>query len=93
MLKKITLANGDSYQGELSSEGLPHGNGVLDSKTYQYSGSFINGKFHGFGTLLNLRYRPSPVDYRSIDLSKDFWTRFEGEFENGTKTGFGTIFF
>jgi hypothetical protein len=78
----------------MSPEGLPHGNGVLDShEGYQYSGSFIDGKFHGFGTLLNLRYRPSPVDYRCIDLSKGYWTRFEGEFENGTKTGFGTIFF
>jgi hypothetical protein len=81
LLNKITLSNGDSYQGELSSEGLPHGNGILDStQGFQYSGSFLNGRFHGYGNLLNQRYRPSPVDYRCIDLSRGYWTRFEGEF-------------
>lgn len=81
LLNKVTLPNGDTYQGELSSEGLPHGNGILDSRAgYQYSGSFLKGKFHGFGTLLNLRYSPSPVDHRCIDLGKGYWTRFEGEF-------------
>ena len=76
-MKKIVLPNGDSYQGELSSEGLPHGNGILDSaQGFQYSGSFLNGKFHGYGNVLNHRYTPAPVDYRSIDLSKGYWTRF-----------------
>lgn len=94
LLNKLTLPNGDVYQGELSPQGLPHGNGILESaQGYQYSGSFLNGKFHGYGTLLNHRYTPAPVDYRCIDLAQGYWTRFEGEFENGTKTGFGTIFF
>jgi hypothetical protein len=33
------------------------------------------------------------VDHRHIDLPKGYWTRFEGEFEEGSKTGFGTIYF
>lgn len=29
ILRKIVLDNGDTYQGELSPEGIPHGNGIL----------------------------------------------------------------
>lgn len=43
--------------------------------------------------MVNLKYRPCLVDHREIDLSKEYWSRFEGEFEEGRKTGFGTIYF
>jgi len=59
----------------------------------QYSGTFQNGRFHGFGTLVNLNYHPDTVDHRIIDLSIGYWTKFEGEFDNGAKNGFGTIYF
>ncbi len=94
MLRKVVLPNGDSYQGELSPQGLPHGNGILErAGEFQYSGSFKEGSFNGYGTLLNLKVCPSPVDHRHIDLSKGNWVRFEGEFEEGRKSGFGTIYF
>jgi hypothetical protein len=78
--KTTNLSNGDAYEGELNSLGQPHGNGVLKSyKTgVQYSGTFQNGRFHGFGTLTNLNYHPDTVDHRIIDLSIGYWTKFEG---------------
>lgn len=33
------------------------------------------------------------VDYRMIDLTANNWTRFEGEFEEDSMSGFGTVFF
>jgi hypothetical protein len=73
---------------------LPHGNGVLYSNgRVLFSGSFKFGKYHGYGTLHNPDYCPQPVDHKLIDLSRNYWQRFEGELEEGLMSGFGTLFF
>lgn len=73
---------------------IPHGNGILYQEgKVKYSGSFKFGKYSGYGTLYNINFCSDQVDYRHIDLLKAYWSRFEGEFENGSMTGFGTIFF
>ena len=58
-----------------------------------YSGSFRQGKYAGYGTLLQVGYKEEEVDYRSIEMGRRYWKRFEGEFLNGLMNGFGTIFF
>ena len=57
---KVVLPNGRIYEGELSSDQMMNGNGVLYSKEGNiiYSGSWRNSKFNGYGTLYNENFDP-----------------------------------
>ena len=71
--KLIHYNEGDSYEGEWSSEGKREGKGRLKmANGDQYSGEFMNGFFHGLGTLV------------LADGSK-----YEGRFELGRFHGHG----
>jgi len=46
------------YEGEVNPHGEFEGNGMISRRDYErcedalvYTGSFVNGRYHGFGTL------------------------------------------
>ena len=74
----VTLANGDSYQGQTRS-GVPHGVGTYRYNTgdkVQYTGHFKEGKKYGRGVLM----------FRS-------GARYEGAFVNDVMQGQGTFYY
>lgn len=49
------------YEGEINENGEFEGNGTISRRDYQrnlneiiYTGSFVNGLYHGFGTLYEI---------------------------------------
>lgn len=48
---QISYQNG-IYEGEMTENRIPHGEGVFFFSGHRYTGSFFNGKFHGQGELL-----------------------------------------
>lgn len=55
------------YSGPEDENGLPHGYGNMEYHTsegprYMYTGLFVHGKRHGFGTLCELTTEPNPVE-------------------------------
>jgi hypothetical protein len=92
---RLVEEDGGHYEGEIA-EGLPEGNGVLffpDGRV-KYSGNWLNGKFHGFGTLYNQKPTSlaGAVDYSDLNNVGDGWLKYEGEFFENQKEGFGTVY-
>ena len=67
------------YQGNYKDEEI-NGFGRLWSKYFNYSGYFKNNYFEGKGILTN---------YSSGEEDKYFVKYYDGDFINGTKSGFG----
>jgi hypothetical protein len=67
---RITLPDGDTYEGDLM-DGIPHGKGTLTSKMSEgtiYEGDWVNGKRHGKGI---------------IKQKKNGKVLYKGDFANG----------
>lgn len=57
----ISLAGGFVYEGQVNAQGEFEGNGMISRKDLTaetndlvYTGSFVNGMYHGFGTLYEI---------------------------------------
>lgn len=78
---RFVLENGLIYEGEFTSDRIIQGNGILYSQNNDviYTGSWRDGKFHGYGTLYNCSYDPSLiVTHRNLDLTQNNWIKYEG---------------
>ena len=71
---QITLPNGHTYCGEVNEQGLPHTNAGREffEDGSVYYGGFRDGKWHGFGCIIN----------SNLDLDIEF-----GEFIDGSLCG------
>jgi hypothetical protein len=91
---KYYYADGGWYDGEWKAD-LMDGHGILyyDSGTIAFEGEWKGDKFHGKGILANEKpeQSTSDFDYRDFDKLKNLWIKFDGEFCNDNKEGFGTL--
>ena len=58
-----------------------------------YSGSWLDGKYHGFGKLNNIDWINGIVAKDDLESGKKCWIKYEGEFKDGEREGFGTIYY
>ena len=73
-----------------------HGKGSLyyASGKLAYDGDWFEDKFEGFGVL----YNESPsvfnekFDFNDFDMVDEYWDRYEGEFADDSKNGFGNLY-
>ena len=88
------------YEGQYEN-GTMHGFGIMQYTDGRYEGQWLNGKRHGQGKLIydkggqwsgefrdNEVWKGSGVIYTT---TKDGTTRYEGQYENGVKQGFGIM--
>jgi len=76
-----------------------HGKGVLyyASGKPAYDGDWYEDKFEGFGVLYNENpaslegYYSEGFDYKDFNNVDEFWTKYEGEFKEDNKEGYGTL--
>ena len=73
-----------------------HGEGILyyPSGNKAYEGFWQNDKFFGRGIVYNetSNYNIDEFNYKNFNELDDFWVKYEGEFKNDNKDGFGTLF-
>lgn len=95
LYKKIHLNSGYIYEGEVKENDVFEGNGILYAPSGQvlYNGSWVDGKYDGFGTLYNLEVTKGEADKFDLGSSTGNWVKYEGEFKKNEKQGFGTIYF
>ena len=90
------------YHGQLNTNGLPHGEGIMEySNGQQYQGGWINGQKSGFGTLKTPiqpvnKGDPSTTQFASqantMTFTEKYWGEvYNGEFFKGVKHGLGKI--
>ncbi|CAD8163452.1 unnamed protein product [Paramecium pentaurelia] len=81
------------YEGQLFT-GQMHGRGTLyyENGEIQYQGDFVNGKYEGFGFLINDKQETQMAinfkDLRDIN-KKGQWKKYQGTFQKGEKQGQG----
>lgn len=92
---KFLYGDGGLYEGEWKA-GSMDGFGTLyypDGKI-AYSGGWKQDKFHGKGTIYN--ENPVPLqgafDYVNFDNLGDYWIKYEGDFVDDNKDGFGVLY-
>lgn len=72
-----------------------HGKGILyyASGKIAYDGDWVEDKFDGYGLL----YNENPVaftsqfDFRDLDFVEEYWEKYQGEFKDDNKEGYGTL--
>lgn len=71
--------DGGYYEGEIV-EGRPEGNGVryFPDGRVEYSGSWLGGRFHGFGTLYNVKPEglSGALDYSDLNSVRGCWLKY-----------------
>lgn len=92
---RLNYENTQFYEGEII-DGAAEGNGVLffEDNRIEYSGNWRSGKYHGFGTLYNRAPQTltNPSGYKDLETVSEYWYKYEGEFLEGERDGFGTIY-
>jgi hypothetical protein len=94
----ITLANGESYKGEVTN-GQPHGQGVLTAAdgNREWKGTFVNGRLEGKASFVNkssgYTFTGEFKDGKIFGQGAETFPsgeKFSGWFEDGKRNGFGT---
>lgn len=92
---KFFYQDGGLYDGEWKFNKM-HGKGVLyyGSGKVAYDGDWVEDKFDGHGVLYNENPvgLSTPFDYRDLDMVDEFWEKYQGEFKDDNKEGYGTMF-
>jgi hypothetical protein len=92
---KLLFADGAYYEGEFKQAEI-NGRGILyySEGRPAYDGMWVEGKFHGKGVLYNETPLPleGPFDCADFDEVESYWVRYEGEFCEDSKEGFGKLF-
>ena len=89
---ELNYQNGDIYVGELVNS-IPHGKGVFTTAAETRSGTFVNGKLCGDGTLETtngLIYEGGFLDdkYEGLgELCQELIQIYQGEWHNGLYHG------
>ncbi|CAD8171065.1 unnamed protein product [Paramecium octaurelia] len=87
--------DGGYYDGNWQFNHM-HGYGTLYYSNGQpaYKGSWNQDKFQGYGVLYNemASQLNEPFNYQDFDHIEDFWTKYEGEFNDDNKEGQGTLY-
>lgn len=80
MYKKIFLPNGFIYEGEIIGADIFEGNGILyaPNQSVVYNGSWVSGRYDGFGTLYNLHVTNGKVDKNDLASCESSWVKYEG---------------
>ena len=92
---KFYYSDGGFYEGEWAA-GSMDGFGTLAYPNGQiaYIGEWKQDKFHGKGTVYN--ENPVPMheefDYTNFDNLGDYWIKYEGDFLEDNKEGFGILY-
>lgn len=95
---KFYYKSGGMYIGSWKNNKM-EGTGTLyyPNSKKAYEGEWQDGKFHGTGVLFN--ERPIQLDQAQLDFCLNLekiaesWERYEGEFRNDFKEGFGRLYF
>jgi hypothetical protein len=91
----IQMYLGAFYKGELNQQRIPSGRGVLIKKKEIYEGYFLDGKKHGIGRKICIKY--NYTGYWDLDVKSGFGVKrkknylFVGEFENDIQSGTGYL--
>eukprot|EP01015_Nassula_variabilis_P029214 TRINITY_DN6237_c0_g1_i5.p1 TRINITY_DN6237_c0_g1~~TRINITY_DN6237_c0_g1_i5.p1 ORF type:complete len:221 (-),score=45.43 TRINITY_DN6237_c0_g1_i5:38-700(-) len=92
---KMKYQNGQVFEGNWK-EDMREGHGVLYSGDMRivYQGEWKNDKYEGKGIVNNLKRVEFSETFDFKDLAKigEYWDKYEGEFVNGMKHGFGTLY-
>ncbi|CAD8082848.1 unnamed protein product [Paramecium sonneborni] len=87
--------DGGYYDGNWQFNHM-HGYGTLyySNGNPAYKGSWNQDKFQGYGVLYNeiTSQLNEPFNYQDFDHIEDFWTKYEGEFNDDNKEGQGTLY-
>ncbi len=93
---KVALASGSEYEGDVDSNGIPNGNGIIKYKNGDiYEGEIINGKANGKGSFTSTngnKYEGEWVDDKPngsgkmVKLINGKKSEYIGKVENGKKT-------
>jgi hypothetical protein len=94
----LSFADGSVYSGDLSSDGRPHGEGVLEwPNSNIYQGAFEHGLFHGHGrlsyasgTVIEGQYQNGMANGK-VEISYPDGSHYAGEVVNGLLHGVGEI--
>lgn len=83
-LKTINFPNGDTYEGQVNTQGIPHGKGkgIFLNRHVLFEGDWQNGKPNGKGRFVEWKI--------TTGLKADTTIRYQGEVANGKITGTGT---
>lgn len=87
------FGDGFKMSGEWLDDYLSGYGCLWKDETLIYEGNWIQSQFHGKGTLYNHQQSELSEDFDGTDFTKlgGGWIRFDGNFSNGMKNGFGTI--
>ncbi|EGR33677.1 protein kinase domain protein [Ichthyophthirius multifiliis] len=93
---KFSYQDGGYYNGEWF-ENKMHGKGTLyyASGNPAYEGDWIEDKFEGYGILYNenpLNLDQQLFEYKNLDNVDEYWIKYDGQFKDDNKEGFGTLF-
>lgn len=58
-----------------------------------YQGDWVDDKWNGFGVQHNPKAQPSRVDYYDMATLGEAWLKYEGDFRQGDRQGYGTLHF
>lgn len=90
----MVYADKTSYEGSWLND-MREGEGLLLSANEEeiYRGFFKADMFHGKGRLSNNQGKLLKNDFNYLDFNKvgDFWLKYEGDFIQGKKQGFGCL--
>lgn len=98
-----TAIDGHFYSGDFDSEGKYTGQGLLKNRGGSYEGEFLKNKFHGKGKQIILNNDGSIMGTFIGEFFMGSWNgkgnlkshdgafEYDGEFQNGEMTGYGTL--
>jgi hypothetical protein len=92
---KFCYADGGIYDGDWK-QGQMDGFGKLfyPNEKLAYEGQWRNNAFYGQGSVFN--EEPVPIqfsfDYSNFDFLQEHWERYDGNFVDDCKQGFGTLY-
>lgn len=83
-VKTINFPNGDTYEGQVNAQGIPHGKGkgIFSNRHVLFEGDWKNGNPNGNGRFVEWKIMTG--------LNVDTIIRYQGEVANGKITGNGT---
>lgn len=96
----IILSNGMSYEGQLGSDGMPNGWGILTMQDgVIYEGTWRRGQVHGPGSLRlpnGNAFWGAWSDGQKQGMGTFMWadgSRYEGLYRGGKRSGYGTLLY
>jgi hypothetical protein len=98
-VNRISLPNGDRYEGDLTGDTRNGAGTYLFASGDRYDGNFVNNQFHGKGTLTSVNGEVYAGEFeRGVKHGQGVYkfangNRYEGSFVDNIFSGKGNIFF